>query len=243
MKESAPAILLVLVSVILLAVISVGDASAYPAGGGGPRVVGDKPVGERCVSDVKKWVFEEGLGVPSLGGYDPGSFEFFGWLFFAVMAFAAVLALMVIAFGGVRYIASAGNSAQQQRAKENIRNALFGLILAMGSVLILYTIDPQLTKLRLPALPDAKVPGGVRDCPTTGTTTGGACTDASKPCGLLTGASQDELQKACERCTLAGMICQTGPIGRAGGIRVTCAQESRAGKQALSTASTIYDRA
>lgn len=107
-----------------------------------------------CLPEPEAWEFEESLNIPALGGFSANDgLQLLGWLFFAMMAFIAVLALVMLVAGGVRYIASAGSTQGMAAAKNRISNALLGLILAMFSTLILYIINPELTRLQLPELP------------------------------------------------------------------------------------------
>ena len=61
----------------------------------------------------------------------------------------AVLAVVMIVLGGIEYMTSElpGN---KENGKEKIRNAVFGLLLALGAWLILNTINPKLLKVDLP---------------------------------------------------------------------------------------------
>jgi hypothetical protein len=70
---------------------------------------------------------------------------------FALMI-GGVLAFGVIVYGGVRYMASAGNPSGQGDAKEWIEAALLGLLLLVGAYFILNVVNPQLTNLTIPAL-------------------------------------------------------------------------------------------
>lgn len=74
------------------------------------------------------------------------------------LAIAGLLALAVIVFSGIEYIASAGNVARRQDAVSRITSAVVGLLLLLGTVLILTTINPQLTLLRLENIPPVKAP-------------------------------------------------------------------------------------
>jgi len=56
----------------------------------------------------------------------------------------SVVALGIIIFGGVMYIASAGNSSRQGEAREWIKAAIYGLILLAVGYLILNTINPAI---------------------------------------------------------------------------------------------------
>jgi hypothetical protein len=60
------------------------------------------------------------------------------------LGIGGVVALGIIIFGGVMYIASAGSSSRQGEAKEWIRAAIYGLILLAVGYLILNTINPAI---------------------------------------------------------------------------------------------------
>lgn len=63
-----------------------------------------------------------------------------------------ISAMLMIMIGGYIYLTSAGNTAQTGKAKNIITDAIIGLILAMVSYLLLYTINPDLVKLHSAAL-------------------------------------------------------------------------------------------
>ena len=56
----------------------------------------------------------------------------------------AIVAMIMLVIGGVQYMVAGDKDPGP--AKERIRNAIWGLILALCSYLILYTINPDLTK-------------------------------------------------------------------------------------------------
>ncbi len=58
------------------------------------------------------------------------------------LGIGGVAALGIIIYGGILYIASAGNSSRQGEAKEWIKAAVYGLILLTIGYLILYVINP-----------------------------------------------------------------------------------------------------
>src|SRR3989344_1579792 len=68
------------------------------------------------------------------------------------------LAVGVIAWAGLRYALAAGNPSGQSDARDQILQALLGLILLFGAYLILYTINPNLINLSLPTLSSVSVP-------------------------------------------------------------------------------------
>jgi len=79
--------------------------------------------------------------ISNLASYIRGMFQF-------LIGLAVLLAVIMIIFGGIEYMttdAISGKSAGKQR----INNALLGLLLAIGSYLILYTIDPSILEIRI----------------------------------------------------------------------------------------------
>jgi len=63
-----------------------------------------------------------------------------------------IAAMLMIMIGGYVYLTSAGNTAQTGKAKSIITDAIVGIILALVSYLLLYTINPDLVKLNSAAL-------------------------------------------------------------------------------------------
>lgn len=70
-------------------------------------------------------------------------------LFLVVTALSAVFMFVI---GGFMYLTSAGNTSQIGSARGIITNAILGLVLALISVLILNTINPELTTLNVSML-------------------------------------------------------------------------------------------
>src|SRR3989344_2843773 len=64
---------------------------------------------------------------------------------------AGLVAFGSIIFGAIQYILSAGSIVNQGEAKDRITQAIVGLVLLFGAYLILYTINPDLVKLRNPS--------------------------------------------------------------------------------------------
>ena len=63
-----------------------------------------------------------------------------------------LLAVAAIIFGAIQWTASAGNQSKISDAKDRMLQAIYGVVLLMGAVLILYTINPQLVNLNLAAI-------------------------------------------------------------------------------------------
>jgi hypothetical protein len=64
------------------------------------------------------------------------------------IALGGLVAFISLVIGGFQYLTSMGEPARIREAKDRIYSAFFGLILLLGSWLILNTINPQLTTLR-----------------------------------------------------------------------------------------------
>lgn len=73
-----------------------------------------------------------------------------------IIGFAAVLAMVMIVSGGIQYMTSELVSSKEA-GKEQIQHAIFGLIIALGSFLILNTINPKLLDACLNQLPIAEI--------------------------------------------------------------------------------------
>jgi len=63
-----------------------------------------------------------------------------------IIGFASVLAVVMIIYGGVTYMTTDAVYGKKEGIRI-IKNALIGLLLVLGSYLILYTINPELVKL------------------------------------------------------------------------------------------------
>jgi hypothetical protein len=63
---------------------------------------------------------------------------------------AGLAAFGSIVYGALQYTLSAGSFTKTEEAKEQITQAIYGLVLLLGAFLILYTINPSLVQLRDP---------------------------------------------------------------------------------------------
>ncbi|GEM_PF-5183599 len=72
------------------------------------------------------------------------------------LSLAGISAFFMVTYGGVLYLTSRDNQTQIGKAKGYIGNALLGLVIALLSWLILYTINPNLVKNFSIGLPDIK---------------------------------------------------------------------------------------
>jgi Type IV secretion system pilin len=69
---------------------------------------------------------------------------------------AGVLAVIVIMVGGFQWVAAGGNQSKIGEAKERIIGAIIGLFLALGSYLLLFTVNPDLVKIHDLNMPDIR---------------------------------------------------------------------------------------
>ena len=85
--------------------------------------------------------------LPGVSG-DAGFFELVRALINILIALAAMLAVVFITIGGLQYMTTDSISGKED-GKNTIKNALLGLLLALVSWLILFTINPSLVKFEV----------------------------------------------------------------------------------------------
>ncbi len=74
--------------------------------------------------------------------------EYIGAFFKYSILAITILAVVVLMMGGAMWLTAAGNSQRVSEAKTWVINSLGGLILSLGSFLLLNTINPDLTTLK-----------------------------------------------------------------------------------------------
>ncbi len=79
--------------------------------------------------------------------------SFVSGLYNYAIGISGTLAIIMIIYGGIEYLASGGNESALGDAKDRIMSAIWGLLLLAGSYLILNTINPQLVSLNLISQP------------------------------------------------------------------------------------------
>ncbi len=78
--------------------------------------------------------------------------EFINSLYLYAIVISGTLAVIMIVYGGIRYVVEAGNAAAQKDAQDIIMSSVWGILLLAGAFVILNTINPQLTVLKNPGL-------------------------------------------------------------------------------------------
>lgn len=93
-----------------------------------------------------------GIGGGGAGG--TGLTDYLNWLFKFMLAAAAFLAVVQIVVGGIQMMIGGASETARSDAKKRIQDALWGLLLALASWLILWTINPNLAgmNLQIPAI-------------------------------------------------------------------------------------------
>jgi|GEM_PF-3002083 len=90
------------------------------------------------------------LQYPAVGGYNatPNLTKYMVYLFMFVVASAVGIAILSLVIGGLRWIASGFNPAQKSEASKRILDSVLGIVLLLSSVVLLGTINNELTILR-----------------------------------------------------------------------------------------------
>jgi hypothetical protein len=86
------------------------------------------------------------VGIPGVDNAASNFDQYINQLYFISISIAALLAVIKIIIGGVKWMLT-DVVTQKSDAKNDIRSALLGLLLIIAAVLILGTINPQLTNL------------------------------------------------------------------------------------------------
>ncbi len=107
----------------LLLQVPIGDLSSFSA------------------ASIQKEGSQETIKVPWLALY-------IGTLYKYLVGIAGILAAAMIVYGGLKWMLAAGNAGKIGEAKESIGSAVIGLLLALFSYLLLWTINPQLVNLK-----------------------------------------------------------------------------------------------
>ena len=79
----------------------------------------------------------EYIGVPHLAEYVAGVFKY-------AVGIISIVAIVMIMVGGLIWLTAGGSAGRVGKAKETITGAVLGLLLALGSYTVLYTINPDL---------------------------------------------------------------------------------------------------
>lgn len=96
------------------------------------------------------------LDYPEFGGVDlnrkddQGLDRLAKWLYTGIVIISGLAAFVMLVWGGITWMSSAGSPTAISDAKDRIQKALLGLLLVLASFLILQVINPELTVLNIP---------------------------------------------------------------------------------------------
>lgn len=74
------------------------------------------------------------------------------YIFTFIIVISGLVALGALIYAGFRYLTSAGNPQKLQDAKDQMLAAGIGLVILLGSWIILYSLNPELIELRIPGV-------------------------------------------------------------------------------------------
>ncbi|KPJ54768.1 hypothetical protein AMJ47_03415 [Parcubacteria bacterium DG_72] len=78
--------------------------------------------------------------------------EYVEYIFYFLIWGSGILALLALIYGGFKYITAIGNPDKLRDAKDRIISAILGLLIVVGSYVILWQINPQFLRFSLPPL-------------------------------------------------------------------------------------------
>jgi len=85
--------------------------------------------------------YGDAVGLPWLADYIAAIYKY-------AVGIVSLVAIIMIMVGGLRWMTAGGNSSSIGAAKDTITGAVVGLLLALGSYLVLYSINPDLVTFR-----------------------------------------------------------------------------------------------
>ena len=74
------------------------------------------------------------------------------YLYTAAVALGGLIAFGSLLLGGGKYLTSVGNPAKMKDARDQILSAFLGLLLILGSYVLVNVVNPEITELRLPSI-------------------------------------------------------------------------------------------
>lgn len=102
--------------------------------------------GSALFADAQAPVYEAMVKIPRVSADSQSTGEYVQALYFLAITVAALLAVVKIIFGGVKWMLS-DVITDKSSAKNDIKGAILGLAIVLAAVLILNTINKDLTKL------------------------------------------------------------------------------------------------
>jgi type IV secretory pathway VirB2 component (pilin) len=195
------------------------------------------------------FVFAQYLPLVGIPGVDnPQDFdEFLQSIYATAISLAALLAVIKIVIAGVKWMTTDIVSSKSD-AKKDIQGAIFGLVVILGAVLILYIINPDIgtVDLTLEAPPRAAAPAGatlllseVKDCQDTP----GTCKFETIPCGVQQTYSSNYKgppPKKTYDCSLKEDTCLGDFVVAPGGEEAACLTTQEAAADKIAEVAAAY---
>lgn len=132
---------IICLTIMLLAIAG----SIQAAKGDYPTIVQDYPMLKACKdasgNDIKCRPGQEGFGFA----------EFIKYIYLFAIGMVGAVGFVAIIFAAFGYTTSAGNPQKAAHAKEQMLSALLGIVLLLGSVVVLNFINPDMLKLKMSA--------------------------------------------------------------------------------------------
>ncbi len=95
-------------------------------------------------SEIRKTKSDDGMyyiiEIPWMADYIIGVYRYSVFI-------GSILSVVMIMIGGIQWLTAGGDASRVTNAKNRINNAVVGLVLILGSFLVLNTINPRLTML------------------------------------------------------------------------------------------------
>lgn len=138
-------------------------------------------------------------GLEFLGGTPGDTGGLIARLYVFGLSLVGVSALIMIVFGGVIYMTAGDSQSRVNQAKALIGNAIFGLVLALISFLILFTINPDLVTKGFPT------PKAITPSPSSPTGTAGPA--ETWICPATAGIAYSSQAECAQKCTTGASSC------------------------------------
>ncbi|NIQ00431.1 MAG: hypothetical protein GWM98_08350 [Nitrospinaceae bacterium] len=146
-------------------------------------------------------------GVTTAGSPVPSFANYLAGVFNLALGVAIVLAIIVLVIAGIQYIGGASNEAVRKDARDRIWGAIIGLLIALGSFLLLQTINPDISSTTVS-------PPSVNPTPVTPIPFGGGGAPATQYCFEYEdgfGNSSSSCSSTLSACTADLAATQKGP--------------------------------
>ncbi len=149
-------------------------------------------------------------GSPAPAAANPGAVV--GQVYQFALLIGGLLAFGAIVYGGIKYTVSAGNPSGKSDGREWIYGALWGLLLLLGSYLILHTINPNRTNLNLPTLTKLQPPPEAGFAERGGSVACGGATSGICPSGQQC-ANEGTLANPLYKCDVVAQVIDPNACG------------------------------